>query len=254
MSLRQSFAWWSFAGTGLAASKLVRAAADVGYAAVEMPPREHWQLVKDHGLTILNTQAHPLAPEGLNRTENLPLLKRELETKLELARTWSVPHLICFSGNREGLSDAVGIENAVANLLELVPLAEQAGVVLVLELLNSKVDHPDYQADSSRWGLEVCKAVASPSLKLLYDVYHMQVMEGDLIRTIKSHHPYIAHYHTAGNPGRHDLDRQQEIAYDAVFEAIAATGYEGFVGHEFIPKGDPLEALKTVFELTRLSC
>ena len=127
--------------------------------------------------------------------------------------------------------------------------AEEAGVNLVLELLNSKVDHPDYQCDHTAWGLHVCQMVGSPRVKLLYDVYHMQIMEGDIIRTIRDTHPMIGHYHTAGNPGRNDLDEAQELYYPAILRTIAETGYTGYVGHEFIPKGDPVVALKAAFEL-----
>ena len=123
-------------------------------------------------------------------------------------------------------------------------------MTLVLELLNSKVDHPDYQCDKTLWGVKVCQMVDSPAVKLLYDIYHMQIMEGDIVRTIQDYHPYFGHYHTAGNPGRNDLDDEQEIFYPPIFRAIEATGYDGYIGHEFIPKGDPGAALKAAFDLT----
>ncbi len=250
MTIRQSFAWWSFAQGNITPTALIDAAAEIGYSAIEMAPREHWQYISECGLKLLNTQAHSLIPAGLNRLENYDAIERELVRTLELATTWGLPYLICFSGDRLGLADDVGLEHTVTNLRKLVPLAEQADVELHLEMLNSKVDHPDYQADTTAWAAEVCKQVASPKLKLLYDVYHMQVMEGDLIRTIQENHQYIGHYHTAGNPGRQDLDEAQEIAYPAVFRAIHATGYTGYIGHEFVPKHDPIEALKNTYQLT----
>src|SRR5262249_43456929 len=128
-------------------------------------------------------------------------------------------------------------------------LAEQAGVTLVLELLNSKVDHPDYQCDHTTWGVAVCRAVGSPRVKLLYDIYHMQIMEGDIIRTIREHHGLFGHYHTAGNPGRHELNQSQELNYPAIMAAIAATGYDGYIGQEFVPLGDPVAGLRAAFEL-----
>ncbi|MEM6429733.1 MAG: TIM barrel protein [Deinococcota bacterium] len=250
MTIRQSFAWWSFAQGSVAPADLIQSTAEIGYDAIEMAPQEHWQTIRDQGLTLLNTQAHPLIPAGLNRLENYDAIKAEVVRTLELATTWGLPYLICFSGDRMGLADDVGLEHTVTNLCKLVPLAEQAGVELHLEMLNSKVDHPDYQADTTAWAVEVCKQVASPNLKLLYDVYHMQVMEGDLIRTIQDHHESIGHYHTAGNPGRQDLDEDQEIAYPAVFRAIRDSGYTGYIGHEFVPKDDPIEALQEAYQLT----
>lgn len=251
--IKQSFAWWSFARDDVSPKALIRTAAEIGYKGIEMVPLEHWQTVKDHGLTLVNTQGHPLIPEGLNRLEHHTMIEKELKEKLRLAQKWDMPNLICFSGDRMGLSDEEGLENCVSNLKKLMPLAEDAGTQLHLEVLNSKVNHPDYQADSTAWAVEVCKQVDSPNLKILYDIYHMQIMEGDIIRTIQDYYPYFGHYHTAGNPGRHDLDNEQELAYPAIFRAIRDTTYAGFIGQEFIPKADPLKALKTSFELTQKS-
>jgi hydroxypyruvate isomerase len=138
-------------------------------------------------------------------------------------------------------------------LRRLARVAEDEGVTLVLEMLNSKVDHPDYQVDKTAWGLEVCRMVDSPAVKLLYDIYHMQIMEGDIIRTIREHHSYFAHYHTAGNPGRHEIDDTQELQYPPIIRAILATGYDGYIGHEFLPKGEPIAALKHAFEVCNIS-
>jgi hydroxypyruvate isomerase len=164
-----------------------------------------------------------------------------------LAERWKIPILICFSGNRAGLDDETGAAQTADGLRRVAAAAEHAGVTLALELLNSRVNHPDYQCDRTAWGVKVCELVDSPAVKLLYDVYHMQVMEGDLIRTIQCHHPHIGHYHVAGNPGRHEPDDSQEIGYSAVYRAIRATGYTGFVGMEFTPRGDPVAALRAAF-------
>ena len=253
MTIKHSFAWWSFATERITADALIRAAADFGYDGIEMAPQEQWQVIKDHGLTLVNTQGHPLIAAGLNRREHLPTIETELKVKLELAQTWGLPQLICFSGERQGLADDEGLDVTAESLTHLAPLAEDAGIVLTLEVLNSKVNHPDYQADKTAWAAEVCRRVDSPNVKILYDIYHMQIMEGDVIRTIGEYHDLIAHYHTAGNPGRHDLDEHQEINYPPIFRAIGRTDYSGFIGQEFVPKGDPLEALKTALELTKSS-
>jgi hydroxypyruvate isomerase len=185
----------------------------------------------------------------LNRRENHARIEREIRAKLELAQQWGVPNLICFSGNRAGIADDIGAQLTAEGLQRVAPYAEAAGVNLVLELLNSKVDHPGYQCDHSAWGLDVVRMVDSPRVKLLYDIYHMQIMEGDIIRTIRQHHAAFAHYHTAGNPGRNDLDDTQELYYPPIVRAIVETGYDGYLGQEFIPKGDPIAALKAAFDL-----
>lgn len=249
---KQSFTWWSFANK-LDAKTLFKAAVEIGYKGIDIPPDEHLELARDCGLEIVNLQAHMPLEAGLNHTENLAQIKEQLIKKLELAKKHNVKQLICFSGNRQGLSEEAGYENMLENLRELVPLAESAGVTLTLEMLNSKVDHPDYQADSTARAVDLCKHIDSPQFKLLYDIYHMQIMEGDIIRTLKENAPFIAHYHTAGNPGRQDLDMQQEIAYPAVFEAIKTTGYQGYIAHEFTPKGDPIEALERAYLVTLVS-
>ena len=247
--IRQSVAWWCFVRGEMTPERLVRSAAEIGYEAVELVGREYWQLVKDHGLAIASGNGHHSIQEGLNRREHHSRIEQELRANIELAASWSVPNLICFSGSRAGLSDAEGVEITAEGLRRVAPAAEAAGVTLILELLNSKVDHPDYQCDHTAWGLEVCRLVDSPRVKLLYDIYHMQIMEGDIIRTIRDHHAAFGHYHTAGNPGRHDLDDAQELQYRPIMQAIEATGYTGYVGQEFIPKGDPVAALKAAFDL-----
>ena len=246
--IKQSLSWWCFARAGMRPDALVRAVADIGYEAVDLVGREHWRLVKDHGLAIAAIGGHASLTEGLNLRENHDRIEQELRANLALAARWAIPTLICFSGNRNGLDDATGAEITAEGLRRVARAAEDAGVTLVLELLNSKIDHQDYQCDRTTWGIRVCEMVGSPRVKLLYDIYHMQVMEGDIIRTIREGHAYFGHYHTAGNPGRHDLDEGQELYYPAIMRAILATGYDGYVSHEFIPRGDPLAALKAAFD------
>jgi hydroxypyruvate isomerase len=168
---------------------------------------------------------------------------------LKVAAQWGIPVLICFSGNRNGLADDRGVEITAEGLRRVARAAEDAGVTLALELLNSKVNHPDYQCDHTAWGLRVCELVGSPRVKLLYDIYHMQVMEGDVMRTIRDHHAAFGHYHTAGNPGRNELDETQELNYRAIVRAIRETGYDGYIGQEFIPRGEPVAALRAAFDV-----
>lgn len=247
--IRQSFSWWCFVRDSSQAETIVSAAAEIGYEACELLAPEFWPLARRYGLTIAAVAGHESLTDGLNRRENHDRIVEEVRVRLKEAVHWGIPNLICFSGNRNGLDDRVGMEITAEGLRRLAPMAEDAGVTLVLELLNSKVDHPDYQADHTSWGVEVCRMVDSPRVRLLYDIYHMQIMEGDIIRTITDSAPYIAHYHTAGVPGRHDMDETQELFYPAIMRAIATTGYSGFVGHEFVPKGDPIEALRAAFHL-----
>jgi hydroxypyruvate isomerase len=248
-AITQSVSWWCFTPRLMAPEAFLTAAAEAGFKAIELVPPEYAQLVCDFGLKISSMGGHNGIANGLNRVDQHDRIEQEIRAKLELAQLWSVPNLICFSGERKGLNDAEGAKVTAEGFARLAPLAEAAGVTLVLELLNSKVDHPDYQADHTAWGVEVCKQVNSPAVKLLYDIYHMQIMEGDLIRTIREAHPWIGHYHTAGNPGRNDLDEEQEIYYPSVLRAIRDTGYTGYLAHEFLPKGDPIQALKNVFQL-----
>jgi hydroxypyruvate isomerase len=248
--LKQSVAWWCFADA-LSPEVLVRTAADIGYAALDLVPAEHWELVRAHGLSIAAIGGHQSLTDGMNRTANRQRILAELEASLKDAAAWGCPNVICFSGNRAGLDDDTGAKVTAETLRAAAKLAEDLGVTLVLELLNSKVDHPDYQADHTAWGVKVCEMVDSPRVRLLYDVYHMQVMEGDIVRTIKEQHTHIGHYHTAGNPGRHEMDDTQELNYRAIFRAIADTGYTGFIGHEFVPTGDPAQALRDTFALVQ---
>lgn len=223
------------------------AAREIGFDGLEMVPPEHRQEVRDAGLKMASTVGHGSISDGLNRRENHARIEQELLASIEEAVTWDIPNLICFSGERRGLDDRAGIEATVEGLRRVSGTAEKAGVTLVLELLNSKRDHPDYQCDRTSWGVEVCQQVGSPRVKLLYDIYHAQIMEGDIIETIRNHHPHFGHYHTAGCPGRNEMNDAQELNYPAIMQAIRSTGYTGWLGHEFVPTLDPVVGMRQAF-------
>jgi hydroxypyruvate isomerase len=242
--IKHSAAWWCYVRGEMTPERFVRTAAEIGYDAVEFVDPSYWQLVKNHGLTIASIIGHKTLVDGLNRRANHARIAAELHENIAQAVRWGIPNLVVFSGNRGGLSDDEGAEITAEGLRAVARAAEDAGVTLVLELLNSKVDHKDYQCDSTDWGVRVIQMVDSPRVKLLYDIYHMQIMEGDIIRTIRDSHAHFGHYHTAGNPGRNEIDETQELNYPAIVRAIAATGYAGYLGQEFVPKGDPVAALR----------
>jgi hydroxypyruvate isomerase len=246
--LRQSFSMWCFANRGVPDEKLLAGAARIGFRGVDLIDEKLWPVARDNGLVIAATSGHGTIENGMNRRENAARIEKEMRENIAKAHEWKIPIVICFSGNRSGISDEAGWAACAETLARLALEATAAGVTLVMELLNSKVDHADYQCDRTAWGVELCRRINSPAVKLLYDIYHMQIMEGDLVRTIRSHHAHIAHFHTAGNPGRGQPDVTQEINYPTVYRAIAKTGYAGFISHEFLPAADPLAALKIAFE------
>jgi len=245
--VKQAVAWWCLERAGMTLPQAIDACLDIGYGGLEMVNQQDWPLLRERGLTIVSSRGHASLEDGLNRWENHDRIEREIKENLALAVEWGIPTLICFSGNRGGLDDEAGLAATVAGLKRVASAAEGAGVTLILELLNSKVNHPDYQCDHTAWGVRVCEAAGSPRVKLLYDIYHMQIMEGDVIRTIGRDHAWFGHYHTAGNPGRHEIDDTQELYYPAIARAIAATGYDGWLGQEFIPQGEPIAALRDAF-------
>jgi hydroxypyruvate isomerase len=232
-----------------------RKAAEIGYAAVEFWGRgpdlpEQVATAHRHGLVVASMCGHAGLDDGLNTPASHPRILQELRDSITLAAKLGIPNLICFSGTRHPEQSSEAAIDACASCLRVVaPLAEQAGINVNLELLNSKINHPGYQCDHTAWGVAVCQRVNSPRIKLLYDIYHMQIMEGDIIRTIRDNIRWIGHFHTAGNPERQDLDDCQELHYPGIVRAIAATGYDGYVAHEFFPKGDPIEGLRRAFDL-----
>lgn len=235
--------------------ELYKALADIGYPAIEIWGRGDdfdgvCAAAETYGLKVVSMIGHDSLTDGLNRPENHGRIEAELCVSIDIAAERGIGGLICFSGNIvEGMKEEEAIDNTADGLRRVASYAEDKGINLNIELLNSKVDHEGYQCDCTDWGLEVVERVDSSRVKLLYDIYHMQIMEGDVIRTIGEHSGAIGHFHTAGNPGRSDLDDTQELNYAAICAAIAATGYDGYVGHEFRPKGDVLPALKQAFEV-----
>jgi hydroxypyruvate isomerase len=188
-------------------------------------------------------------PDALNVTANHDAIVRHFEENIPKAAAARVPNVITFFGNRRGMADEAAIDNCVAGLNRVKRVAEDHGVTVCVELLNSKVNHKDYQGDRTAFGVRVIKAVDSPRVKLLYDIYHMQIMEGDVIRTIRENSQYIAHYHTGGVPGRHELDDTQELNWRAIAKAVADTGFQGYFAHEFVPTRDPLMSLREAVTL-----
>lgn len=253
MRIKQSFCYPCFKAKDMSLDRLCKEAAAIGYKAVEL-----WFRGKDfdelvaaaqaHGLVLASMCGHGTLTDGLNKRSNHDRIEAEIRESVDLAAKLGVPGLICFSGNRnEGQSDADALEACAAGLRRAAPYAEKKGINLNVELLNSKVDHAGYQCDHTAWGVALCKKVGSPRVKLLYDIYHMQIMEGDVIRTVRESIAHIGHFHTAGNPDRKDFDDTQELNYRGICAAIAATGFDLYVAHEFTPKGDAVEALRTAF-------
>ena len=216
-------------------------------------PRE-WPVLKEYGIhcSMCNGAEISLEQGWNNPAYHETLISRYLET-IDLVAEAGYTNLICFSGNRNGMDDETGLQNCVNGLRQILPRAEQRGVVIQMELFNSKIDHPDYMCDNTPWGIELCERLGSQNFKLLYDIYHMQISEGDIIRTIRDHHAWFGHYHTAGVPGRNEIDHTQELYYPAIMRAIVATGYTGHVAQEFIPtaptQAERLEALHQAFRI-----
>ena len=241
--LRQSVSRWCYESIPL--PEFCRAVAALGMTAIDLLEEPEWTVVRDHGLICsMGYGGGGTIENGLNVRANHDTVVRNFEKSLPKAAALGVPNIITFFGNRRGMSDGEASDNCIAALNRIKPIAESTGVMVCVELLNSKVDHKDYQGDRTPFGVQIVKAVDSPRVKLLYDIYHMQIMEGDLIRTIQDNHQRIAHYHTGGVPGRHELDATQEVNWPAVCTAIAATGFTWFVAHEFVPTRDPLTSLR----------
>ena len=245
-NIRQSVCRWCYGNIPL--DKLAAAAAKMGYRSVELLLPEEYKVVKRYGLTCAMVRCKSIA-DGLNRKENHGWIEQELRRHIAFAADEGLPNVICMAGNRRRMSDEEGLENCAAGLKRVVGLAEKKKVTVCMEGLNSKVDHKDYMYDFTPWGVRLAKKVGSPRFRLLYDIYHMQIMEGDVIRTVRKYKDYIAHYHTGGVPGRHELDDTQELNYTAICQAIVATKYEGFISQEFIPTRDPFASLAQAFKI-----
>jgi hydroxypyruvate isomerase len=226
--------------------ELAEAAQEIGIKSIEIINPDEWSVIAKYGLECgMSNGANLGIPNGFNEPDNHEELLRQYTEVIPKAAEAGVKQVICFSGNRRGMSDEVGLENCAAGLDPVIKLAEKHGVIISMELLNSKVDHKDYMCDHTAWGAALVEKVGSPNFKLLYDIYHMQIMEGDVIRTIRDNHQYISHYHTGGVPGRNEINDTQELYYPAIAKAIKDTGYTGFIAQEFIPKGpNPIESLE----------
>jgi hydroxypyruvate isomerase len=238
--INQSVSRWCYGKWSL--DELCRVAKKLGLKAIDLQGPGEFETVKKYGLVVSMVNSHSLTNGLADRKFHEECLAR-LEEAIDATAAAGFPNVISFSGNRRGIPDDVGIENTVEALKKIVGHAEKKKVTIVLEYLNSKVDHKDYMFDNTPWGVEVCKRVGSERIKLLYDIYHAQIMEGDIIRNIRDFGQYFGHYHTGGNPGRNEINETQELYYPAIMKAIAETGFKGYVAHEFVPKGDPLAAL-----------
>jgi hydroxypyruvate isomerase len=248
-NLRHSVCRWCFQDLPL--EQLCAAARQIGISGIDLVGPKDWPTLRQYGLhSAMCNGAELNLTDGFNDPRFHTRLQQRYREMIPLVARAGYSKLICFSGSRRGMSDEAGLTNCVRGLQPLLALAEQHHVVLVMELLNSKIDHPDYQCDRTRWGVELAQRLGSAHFKLLYDIYHMQINEGDVIRTITEYHPYIAHYHTAGVPGRHEIDETQELNYPAIMRAIRATEFQGYVAQEFMPRQpDKLASLRRAVQL-----
>ena len=246
--LKQSAARWCYRKIEL--DDLCKAAASFGMKGLDLTDPKDWPTIQKYGLTPCMVQGAGKIPDCWNRKELHDALEKEMRENIEKAAAAKCPNVITFSGNRRGMADAEAKDNCVAGLNRVKAMAEDKGVTICMELLNSKVDHKDYQCDHTAWGVDVIKRVNSPRVRLLYDIYHMQIMEGDIIRTIRDNIQYIAHFHTGGVPGRHELDETQELQWRTVAKAIADLNFQGFFAHEFNPASpEPLKSLEQAVKL-----
>jgi hydroxypyruvate isomerase len=249
--LKQGVTKGVFRGANMSLDDMCREAANLGIYGFDLIDPKDWPILKKYGLVPTMTPP-PYAgtiPDGINQRDNHASLEESTRKIIDLAAAEKCPNVITLSGNRRGMPDEEGAANSVVFLNKVKGQAEDKGVTICLELLNSKVNHKDYMCDHTAWGVEVMKQVNSPHVKLLYDIYHMQIMEGDVIRTIRDNIQYIGHFHTGGNPGRHEIDESQELNYHAVAQAIADTGFSGVISHEYTPAGVPLVSLKRAIEI-----
>ncbi len=247
-NIRQSVSRWCYQKIPL--DQLCAYAAQIGLKGIDLLGHEEWDVPGRYGLVCSMAYAEGgTIPKAMNRLENHDKIEEAFRKYIPIAAKAGIPNVITFSGNREGMSDEEGAKNTIIGLNRVKKIGEDHGVTICIELLNSKVDHHDYMCDHSAWGLQVVQAVNSPRVKLLYDIYHMQIMEGDLVRTIQKNIDWMGHFHTGGVPGRHELDGTQEVQWDGVMRGIAATNYRGYVAHEFVPTRDPLTSLREAADL-----
>jgi hydroxypyruvate isomerase len=246
--IHQSACKWCYKNIPL--DQLCAFAASIGMKGIDLLEVDEWEVPRRYGLICtMGYAGGGTIPDALNRPEHHDAIEAAFRLNIPLAAKAGVPNVITFSGNRRGMSDDDGARSTIAGLNRVKKIAEDNGVTICMELLNSKVNHPDYMCDHTAWGVRVMEEVNSPNVKLLYDIYHMQIMEGDLIATIRANLQWIGHYHTGGVPGRHELDNTQEVQWDGVMRAIAGAGFKGYVAQEFIPARDPLTSLRAAVDL-----
>jgi len=241
--IKQSLCGGCLRNAGLDREQTAKLLVEMGLAGRDLVGRDEWPTLQKYGLLATMVPGASGIKIGLNNMAMHPKFMEEFKTNIPAAAEYKWPNVICMAGDRAGISDAEGMNNCLRILKEAVKIAEDAGVTICMEMLNSKVNHPGYMCDNYAWAFELCRRVNSPRFKLLFDIYHMQIMEGDLIATIKQNIHYIGHFHTAGVPGRHELDENQEIYYPAVMKAIVESGYQGYVAHEYTPVRNALESL-----------
>jgi len=251
-NIRHSVCRWTFGMLSLDA--LCTTVKDIGFSAIDLIGPGEWDVLKRHGIdSSMCNGAEISLVKGWNHLEYHPELIERYTKHIELVAQAGYRNLICFSGNRDGMDDETGMKYCEIGLKQILRLAEHNGVTIQMELFNSKVNHPDYMCDSSAWGVALCERIGSPNFKLLYDIYHMQVQEGDIIATIRKHHEWFGHYHTAGVPGRNEIDHTQELNYPAIMKAIVDTGYTGYVAQEFMSKrestADKIASLKEAIHI-----
>lgn len=236
-NINHSVSRWPF--NYLSLDELCEAVKKIGFNAIDLVGPKDWPVLQKHGIysSMCYTAGKNDLTKGLNNLIYHNQLIQEYIEVIPVMAKANYKNLICFSGNRNGIDDETGMKNCIEALKKILPLAEKNGVTMIMELLNSKIDHKDYMCDHSAWGIELCKRINSENFKLLYDIYHMQINEGDVIRTINDHHHYFGHYHTAGVPGRHEINETQELFYPAIIKAIKETGFKDYVAQEFIPTG-----------------
>lgn len=248
--LKQSVCKWCY--RDMSVDELAAEVSKMGMVGIDLLVEEEWPILEKYGLICTMGQGVCTIEDGLNHTDNHAEIEKNFRHLLPAAKKAGMRNMICFSGNRRGMSDAEAWDNCTTLLRKITPLAEDLEVTIQMELLNSKVNHKDYQCDTTPWGVELCKRVDSPQFKLLYDIYHMQIMEGDVIRTIRDNAQYLGHFHTGGNPGRNEIDEMQELNYEAIAKAIADLDYDGFFAHEFIPLRDPMTSLQQAVDICRV--
>jgi hydroxypyruvate isomerase len=235
-SINHSVCRWTY--DFLSLEELCKTVKQIGFAAIDLVGPKEWDVLKTHGIySSMCNGAQISLTEGWNDKQYHSVLIKNYTEHIEYVSKAGYKNLICFSGNKRGMDDETGLKNCAEGLKQIIGDAEKKGVIIQMEVFNSKVNHPDYMADNTTWTIELCKRIGSPNFKILYDIYHMQISEGDIIATIQKNHEFFGHYHTAGVPGRHEIDETQELYYPAIMKAIVETGYKGYVAQEFIPTG-----------------